>query len=311
MSNTTCAEIASAYTGRVTKVVNVYQTQFIDFKASGLGDYLRGCFTMLQILRLLRTYTGAQIDFDMDMRNHPMSKWLVTGTLELPASYPALGNFHIDSLLVEQKEEDVAFQHVLREAVRYFNTINAYIFFTHCCKEHIFSEILESEKALIRSRLQPTPAMEAYIEDAMGRLGVVAGYEAIHVRLDDAICFPHAHMSMYGSSATPAPTTKLLTDVVAAVYKVIDPTRTYVLLSSSTEVKTALSANPNIRSLPTAICHIGQNQTQTDEETRDTMLDFFLLSRATAIHAFTTYQRTGFSLECSKVYGIPYTVTKV
>ena len=312
MPNQVCSDIAAAYTGRARKVINVYQTQFIDFKASGLGDYLRGCFTMLQILRLLKTYTGAIVKFDMDMRNHPMSRFLVTdATLELPASYPALGNFHIDSLLVFQDENDIAFQHVLREAVRYFNTVPDYVFFTHCCKEHIFSEILDSEKALIRSKLQPTPAMEASIEDAMGRLGVVAGhYEAIHVRLDDAICFPHASGQAQCQAQEPA-STKLLADVVAAVYKVVDPRLTYVLLSSSTEVKTALSANPNIRWIPTAICHIGQNQTQTDEETRDTLLDFFLLSRATAIHAFTTYQRTGFSLECSKVYGIPYTVTKV
>lgn len=307
MPNQVCSDIAAAYTGRTRKVVNVYQTQFIDFKASGLGDYLRGCFTMLQILRLLKTYTGATVEFDMDMRNHPMSKWLVTdATLELPASYPALGNFHIDSLLVSQDENDIAFQHVLREAVRYFNKVPDYIFFTHCCKEHIFSEILDSEKALIRSRLQPTPAMEGYIDEALARLGVVAGYEAIHVRLDDAICFPHAR-----DHSNAQMTTKLLADVVAAVYKVVDPRLTYVLLSSSTEVKTALSANPNIRWIPTAICHISQNQSQTDEETRDTMLDFFLMSRATAIHAFTTYQRTGFSLECSKVYGIPYTVTVV
>ena len=303
-----CAEIAAAYTGRVRKVVNVYQTQFVDFKASGVGDYIRGCFTMLQILRLLRTYTGTQVEFDMDMRNHPMSRFLVTdATLELPASYPALGNFHIDSLLVPHNEDDIAFQHVLRETVRYFNRIADTVFFAYCCKEHIFSEILESEKALIRSKLQPTQAMEAYIGESLSRLGVEAqGYDAIHVRLDDAICFPHAFTH---SQATL--TSKLLADVVAAVYKQTDPSRTYVLLSSNTEVKTALSANPNIRSLPTAICHIGQNQSQTEAETRDTLLDFFLMSRAAAIHAFTTYQRTGFSLECSKVYGIPYTVTVV
>ena len=308
MPNQVCSDIAAAYTGRVRKVVNVYQTQFVDFKASGLGDYIRGCFTMLQILRLLRTYTGATVEFDMDLRNHPMSRFLVTdATLELPASYPALGNFHIDSLIVPHDESDIAFQHVLREAVRYFSKVPDYIFFTYCCKEHIFSDILESEKALIRSKLQPTQAMEVYIGEALASLSLVAGnYEAIHVRLDDAICFPHARDH---SQATL--TTKLLADVVAAVYKVVDPGRPYVLLSSNTEVKTALSANTNIRWLPTAICHIGQNQSQTEAETRDTLLDFFLMSRATAIHAFTTYQRTGFSLECSKVYGIPYTVTVV
>ena len=309
MPNTVCSEIAAAFNNRrLRKVVNVYQTQFVDFKASGLGDYIRGSFTMLQLLRTLRKYTGHAVDFDMDLRNHPIGKWLITDpALECPASYPALGNFHIDSLLVEQDEDDIAFQHILREVVRYFNKVSDPVFFAYCCKEHVFSEILDSEKAFIRSRLQPTPAMETYIENAIRRLGVVAGnYEVIHVRLDDAICFPHAREQSQAKM-----TTKLLADVVAAVYKVVDPRLTYVLLSSSTEVKTALSANPNIRWIPTAICHIGQNQSQTEAETRDTLLDFFLLSRATAIHAFTTYERTGFSLECSKVYGIPYTVTTV
>jgi len=308
MPNTVCSDIAAVYTGRVKKVVNVYQTQFLDFKASGLGDYIRGSLTMLQLLRTLRKYTGHAVEFDMDLRNHPMGKWLITDTtLEVPISYPTLGNFHIDSLLVEQDENDIAFQHILRETVRYFNKVSDPVFFAYSCKEHIFSDILESEKALIRSKLQPTQAMEAYIGEALARLNVEAGgYEAIHVRLDDAICFPHA----IGQSQAKM-TSKLLADVVAAVYNVVEPGRNYALLSSNTEVKTALSANTNIRWLPTAICHIGQNQSQTEAETRDTLLDFFLMSRAAKIHAFTTYQRTGFSLECSKVYGIPYTVTTV
>jgi hypothetical protein len=309
MPNTVCSDIAAVYTNRrLRKVVNVYQTQFLDFKASGLGDYIRGSLTMLQLLRTLRKYTGHAVEFDMDLRNHPMGKWLITDTtLEVPVSYPTLGNFHIDSLLVEQDENDIAFQHILRETVRYFNKVSDPVFFAYSCKEHIFSDILESEKALIRSKLQPTQAMEVYIGEALASLSLVAGnYEAIHVRLDDAICFPHAREQSQAKM-----TTKLLTDVVAAVYKVIDPGRPYVLLSSNTEVKTALSANTNIHFLNTAICHIGQNQSQTEAETRDTLLDFFLMSRATAIHAFTTYQRTGFSLECSKVYGIPYTVTVV
>ena len=81
-----CAEIASAYYNTtLTKVVNIYQTQFIDFKASGLGDYLRGCISMLQLLKTLKRHTGSDVAFDMDMRNHPMSKYLICDTtLEQP-----------------------------------------------------------------------------------------------------------------------------------------------------------------------------------------------------------------------------------
>ena len=55
MPNTVCSEIAAAFNNRrLRTVVNVSQTQFVDFKASGLGDYIRGSFTMLQLLRTLR-----------------------------------------------------------------------------------------------------------------------------------------------------------------------------------------------------------------------------------------------------------------
>jgi hypothetical protein len=302
-----CAEIASVYSNTTfKKFVNVYQTQFLDFKASGLGDYLRGSFMMLQLLRTLKKYTGVQVEFDMDLRNHPMSKFLICDpNLERPRSYPALGNFHIDSLLVKQDENDIAYQHIVRETVRYFNKIQQPTFFAYCCKDLVYDEMLDSERELIRSRLQPTPEMETYITDSLTRLGVTGAYTTIHIRMDDAVCFPHA----VGSSQATL-NTQLLDDLVAAVRSKVEEGKTYVLVSSSTRVKEALTGG-NILSLPTAICHIGQNQEPTDDEVRDTLLDFYLMSRSAEILAFSTYQRTGFSLECSNIYKIPYSMTQV
>jgi hypothetical protein len=302
-----CAAIASVYSNTtLKKFVNVYQTQFVDFKASGLGDYLRGSFMMLQLLRTLKKYTGVQIDFDMDMRNHPISKYLICDqTLERPLSYPLLGNFHIDSLLVNQDENDIAYQHIVRETVRYFNKIQQPTFFAYCCKDLVYTEMLDSEKEFIRSRLQPTPEMETYITDSLTRLGVTGAYTTIHVRLDDAVCFPHAVGTSYSTLNT-----QLMDDLVTAVRSKIEEGKTYVLVSSNTRVKEALTGG-NILSLPTAICHIGQNQEPSDDQVRDTLLDFYLMSRSSGILAFSTYERTGFSLECSNIYGIPYVMTQV
>jgi hypothetical protein len=302
-----CAAIASAYSNTtLKKVVNVYQTQFLDFKASGLGDYLRGSFMMLQLLRTLKKYTGVDVEFDMDLRNHPMSKFLICDqTLERPASYQTLGNFHIDSLLVKQDDNDIAYQHIVREIVRYFNKIQQPTFFAYCCKDIVYDEILDSEKALIRSKIQPTPEMETYITDSLTRLGVTGSYTTIHIRMDDAVCFPHA----VGSSQSTL-NTQLLDDLIAAVRSKVVEGKTYVLVSSSTRVKEALTGG-NILSIPTAICHIGQNQEPTDDELRDTLLDFYLMSRSSEILAFSTYHRTGFSLERSNIYGIPYSMNVV
>ena len=302
-----CAQIASAYSNStLTKVVNVYQTQFIDFKASGLGDYLRGCITMLQLLRTLKKHTGSDVAFEMDLRNHPMSKFLTCDeALERPANYAALGNFHVDSLMVNQDEEDIAYQHIVREVVRYFNKVQQPTFFAYCCKENIYTEILDSEKALIRSRLQPSAGLETYIASCLTQLGVTGAYSVLHVRMDDAICFPHAVAS---SQATL--NEQLMTDLVASVRAKVDADKTYVLISNSQAVKDALTSG-NIHSLPTAVCHIGQNQTPTDDQLRDTLLDFFLMSRASEIAGFSTYKRTGFSLECATLYNVPYSFTWV
>lgn len=302
-----CAQIASAYSNTtLKKVINVYQTQFLDFKASGLGDYLRGSMMMLQLLRTLEKYTGVHVDFDMDMRNHPMSKFLVCDeALERPANYPTLGNFHVDSLLVNQDEADIAYQHIVREVVRYFNKIQQPTFFAYCCKDLVFTEILDSEKSFIRSRLQPSPELETYSASCLTQLNVTGAYSVLHVRLDDAICFPHA----VGSSQATL-NDQLMTDLVATVRSKVDADKTYILISNNQAVKDALTG-ANIRSLPTAICHIGQNQTPTDEQLRDTLLDFFLMSRASEIAGFSTYKRTGFSLECATLYNIPYSFTWV
>ena len=307
LQSMSCAEIASVYSNTILKkVVNVYQTQFVDFKASGLGDYLRGSFMMFQLLRTLEKYTGVHLDFDMDLRNHPMSRFLICDQeLERPVDYTKLGNFHIDSLLVNQDENDIAYQHIVREIVRYFNKIQQPTFFAYCCKDLVYTEILDSEKTFIRSKLQPTSDMETYITESLTRLGITGAYTTIHVRLDDAVCFPHA----VGTSQATL-NTQLMEDLITSVRSKIDESKTYVLVSSSQAVKDALTGG-NIKSIPTAICHIGQNQEPTDEQLRDTLLDFFLMSRSEEILAFSTYQRTGFSLECSHIYGIPYTMTQV
>ena len=55
---------------KLKKLVNVYQLHYKNGVAQGFGDYLRGCFCLLQISNML----GLQ--FDMDLKNHPMSKFL-------------------------------------------------------------------------------------------------------------------------------------------------------------------------------------------------------------------------------------------
>lgn len=282
---------------KLKKVVGVYQIEFVDFKASGLGDFIRGSFTMMQLIRLLNKYTPANLKYDMDFRNHPMGAFLVCDkTLEKPPFYSELTNMHIDTLMVKQDEADLGYQHLLRETIRFVNRSGGPTVHGFVCRDDVFEEILQSERDLIRSRMIPTPEMDDYVTSTLTDLGITGPFTALHIRMADDKCFP------------PTPIDQDVIDAVVSTVTPIVGEGQYILISNSDQVKDAL---PNIRSNRTAICHIGQNDKQTLQQTKDTLLDYFLLSRASQIHAFSTYDRTGFSLECSKVYSIPYTFKQV
>ena len=285
---------------KLKKIIGVYQIEFVDFKASGLGDFVRGSFTMMQLVRLLNTYTTAGIQYDMDFRNHPMSKWLVCDKgLEKPPFYSELTNMHIDTLLVKQDEADLGYQHLLREIIRFVNRSGGPTVHGFVCRDDVFEEILQSERDLIKSRMLPTPEMDTYVTDTLTELGVTGPYTVLHVRMADEKCFPPVPIGQ-----------PQIDDVVAAIDAVVGEGQ-YVLISNSDQVKAAFAGRPNILSKTTGLCHIGQNVSQTEQQTKDTLLDYFIMSRAASIKAFSTYHRTGFSLECSKVYSIPYVFTQV
>ena len=290
--------IASGLRNRkLKKIIGVYQIEFVDFKASGLGDFIRGSFTMMQLVRLLNKYTSANLTYDLDFRNHPMSKWLVCDkALEKPEFYSELTNMHIDTLMVKQDEADLGYQHLLREMIRFVNRSGGPTVHGFVCRDDVFEEILQSERDRIKSRMIPTPEMDAYVTETLGNIGP---YTVLHIRMADEKCFP------------PVPIDQSIIDALVSAVDAKLADEQYVLISNSDQVKDAFSGRSNVHFKKTAICHIGQNDRQTLQQTKDTLLDYFILSRAEKIHAFSTYDRTGFSLECSKVYSIPYTFTKV
>ena len=305
-----CRSIASRYNNTMLqKIVNVYQIQFIDFKAPGFGDYLRGCFTMMQIIDTLNEYCNTNVLFDMDLSNHPMSQVIVTEGSNPGVDYAALGNFHIDVLEVKKEESDIAFQHILGQTVDYMNKLRSQhekqllhngTFYTFCCKFAIYNEFLPRHRELVKSKLVPTEAMASYIAGVKGSMGIRDGeYSVIHVRCGDESSFPHSFARDIDGNFIDK-VKKLIADNTGS--------GKHILITNNDTLRSAL----NIPSWNPRICHTGQDSKQSFESIRDTMTDFFIMSAARSIVAFSPYHHgTGFSMECAKVYDIPYKVVKI
>lgn len=302
MVNQECQAIASRYiNSHLKKIVNVYQIQFVDFKAPGFGDYIRGCFCMTQIINILNKYCGTKINFEMDIRNHPMANYIEVPSFDSTIPYPSLGNFHIDIRKIEEDEDLTSFQHILRQIVEYMNKLPMETFYCFCCKYEIFDRIMESDKQHIRSFLRPNTNMTNYIESSLESMGMKAKeYSVLHIRCKDELSFPPRALDH-----------SLLKELDTLVSESIYPEKKYLLLSNHNGIKCHFLKHPSIKIQMAQICHVGQDLNQTNLEVRDTMLDFFLLANSADILALSPYPHgTGFSEECSKLYNIPYRLIK-
>ena len=302
-----CEEIAKGFTNTsLKKLVNVYQLQFQGFKPPGFGDYLRGCFSMAQYIATLNRFCGTSIEFDMDLSNHPMGKHIVQTGKPMDVSIPAffLNEFIINSIDVNEDPEDPQYQRMFEEIVKRMNALTFFnengIYYGFCCKYEIYNTIDESIKEKMRSRLTPTPAMAIYMKSSLAYLNLKPKeFSVLHVRCLDADSFPPKHLSDTYF--------KTLDELVE---KHCSPSKKYLILSNHNGVKEHYKDRDNFYTRPSKICHLGLDSHQQDDATRDTLLDFFLLSNASDCVGITPYGICGFSQEGCKLYNIPHTYVK-
>ena len=230
------------------KVINVYQHKFKDFIAPGFGDYIRGCFHMLQVLRIFNTHCNTAVTFDMDMRNHPISKFIETYPMEECSNYSILTNYFIDSLEVKNDPNDVGFRFILDNVLKFFSKIKEETYFTFCCKFPVFLEIEEGDKEFIRSRLIPNDTMAEYIEQKMQGLDIQKKeYSVIHIRIRDEVSFPPVALE----NSRMEKIERLLTPALKTGVK-------YLLITNHNDVKRHFKNRENIVFTVGDICHVGQ-----------------------------------------------------
>ena len=172
---------------RLKKIVNVYQVQYDGFKAPGFGDFLRGCFSMSQFIRVANTLTKEPIEFDIDICNHPMAAYVVTPKVKPVIPYSRLREFRMNPVLVKDAESEATMR---EEIIQRFNALpvdETGTYYGFSCKYEVYPTIEEADKEFIRSKLVPTPSMGAYILSVMKDLNLrPKEYSVLHVRSLDA-----------------------------------------------------------------------------------------------------------------------------
>ncbi len=285
-------------TRSLKKIVNVYQEKYANRLAQGLGDYLRGCYCLYQICK------NIGVEFEMNLKNHPMSKFLNNNDTQYPQQFynntqhfGEVNYIHTENGIMKREKDFYG------KIIRYLNeNRNIYdnALLMGCNSFPVWNTITHNARNYVKSKLTPNEDMNKYISSTLTELGLKEKeYGVIHIRCGD---------KFMNSTNNEDP---LLNNNIERILNVIksntNGSKKYILLSDSVVLKKKLDNIPNIIVYLKKITHLGENFQKTDEGIKNTLLDFFIMSKANSILSISKYAwGSGFSEWCAVTYGIPF-----
>lgn len=288
--------IAKSFQNRkLKKIVNVYQLKYTNGPAQGLGDYIRGCFCLMQISSLLG------LEFDMDLTNHPMAKFLMCNEKcdKYNIDYSQIAKYeNINYIPINSKvftKDSIRF---FSEFISNLNSLDCEIFFTFCNSLPIFDNYQLMGRYFVRSKLAPNELMHQYINLSLINLGIRSKqFAVIHIRNGDKYMLNNNQLNPF--------VIKKISGILAKNMKLGTK---YLILSDNNQIKLLLKRIfPQVIIQMTNIVHLGESVDPSDQGVMETLLDFFIMSNAFQIISFSPYNwGSGFSQWCATLHNIPY-----
>ena len=224
----------------IKRLVNVYQkTDFINGKPPGFGDYLRGSICMYQVAKLL------QLDFDLDMNNHPLSNFLIERKKN-PINNEQLYrfenlNYNGDTRTTNSESFFTNFvEHLNSLSNNHPNLVDGtyYLFFNSF---PIFTKYSMQVRDFISSKLMPNIMMEQNMALKFKALQIdPKTYDVIHIRCGDTFIYD-VHVTDTTHTAEKGTTIcknkAFIDNIIQTLEKYINPNKKYVILSDNNEIK--------------------------------------------------------------------------
>lgn len=287
---------------------NVYQESYIGGKkATGLGDFIRGCYFLIQFCKK----HNFQFHFTI---NHPLALFLekchtnyYVNQREYGKIFSSIQKMDTNNWLGSELDANNYLIHfkksttTIGDITTYFNKLPVYnnsIFGFNCMFP--YDTVLEDEKGVLREIFEPTLEMKELIEKSLHSIGLsVKNYSVIHIRSGDKYLFEET--KLFGS--------RYFKNLCKEVEGILSVTGCkFLFIADNNEIKYLLRKKfPAVKVLYNGISHFGEGRELELGKIRDSMLDFYLMANSAAIYSFTNYiHGSGFSLWCSVTYNIPY-----
>lgn len=279
-STTTTRSIA------VKQLISVYQMKYKDGNVYGFGDFIRGCFFLMSMCEKMG------LGFDIDLSNHLLSNYVEGHSKNPNINYNNISNILMDYVFDKSRNFNYnSFKRLIENETDevYYTSSNIYPLF----------DIKQSHINFIKSRITPNALMKKEMEKTMTNLNIKnSNFSVIHIRAGDKFIFNPDNLLEKSILSNLFYNLKLLLN---------DKTRKYLILSDCTHLKLLFKPYVNCVFQMNQIAHLGEQPVLIEKAVQNTMMDFYLMSRASHIYAYSTYPNfSGFSKWCAVIYNIPY-----
>jgi hypothetical protein len=279
-------------------IENIYQEKYgSNVNATGIGDFIRGSYFLMQFCE------ESRLLFNINILNHPISQFLEIYQNTQPSHYKNINKFDIvnfnpsildDNILTNIHDYTINndFIYFLKDKTVHNKKIYTYII--------TYPTILISEehKIYMRHLLKPNKYLSLLIDEQLTKLGLIEKeFSIIHIR--------------YGDNYLIKNETQINVNHLNTIKKTIDylgSTNKILLISDNMIIKNILTTKfPHIKTHFNKISHTGEGVKLDTNKLKNTMIDFYLFSRAKNIYAFSVYKHgTGFSKWAAETYSVPY-----
>lgn len=293
---------------KVDKIVHVYQEKYVNHEnPTGFGDFIRSCIFIIQFCN------KNNINYDIII-NHPIALFLNNFHYTYKKNNQFVSflhkntNYYTSSNWVKTNfdKNDYKEQFILSENI--YNNYIEYLYSLPIINKTLYSynnlfpiyEITENHIYIIKKLLEPTPTMSLHIEEELIRLNLINNqFVVIQIRSGDKY-LNNENNNVFLS--------KYLNDVYSFINNLNHKHNTIVLIADNKKIKYLIHENfPKIKISFNNITHIGESNDLHKEELKNTLLDFYIMSKSSSIFSITSYLHgSGFSYWCSKIYNIPY-----
>jgi hypothetical protein len=296
-------------TRNIQKLTHIYQEQFSNWKSSGLGDFIRGSFFIMQFCDKFN------IEYEISFKNHLLYNFFKNsnindfiGSSDMSIIKYLDNNFIEDvnnitkvisyKTLPENIITNSFMQYIINNNDINIKNININVN-TICFP--LYYEIDKNHKKYMKNIMEPTDDIKQYVINHITNMNLIIDhYNVIHIRCGDDLLIHNK-------------TNNILFNVIYnKLSKILDDNilnEDYVIISDSNELKKNIKNKfPSFKiNTENIIVHLGEGNKNTEETIKSLLFDFYLMAYSKNIIGLSSYTHgTGLSLWCSTIYDIPY-----